>query len=360
MKIELNNISIKKLSQDYTNEDEKGVFGYNGKLSVRPIYQREFIYSDKQRNAVIETVRKNFPLNVIYWAKNNDGTFEVLDGQQRTISICEYIDGNYSIDGMYFHNLTDDQQEKILNYELMVYFCEGSNSEKLEWFKIINIAGEELEAQELRNAVYSGPWLTDAKSDFSKTGCRAYEIGSKYLQGSAIRQKYLETAIKWISENNIEDYMSKHQHKHSAIDLWNYFSSVIDWTEAIFKNYRREMKGVEWGYLYNSHKNDALDPNAIEEEITNLMMDDMVQKKKGIYEYILKRDEKLLNLRAFTDQQKREMYESQKGLCAIRKKPYPIEEMEADHIDPWIEGGKTEVENGQMIHKEENRRKSNK
>lgn len=360
MKIELNQISIRALTEGYINDEEEGVYGYDGKLSIRPIYQREFIYSDKQRNAVINTVSKGFPLNTIYWVENEDNTYEVLDGQQRTISICEYVDGQYSIDGMYFHNLQDDQQEQILEYQLMVYFCQGTDSQKLDWFRTINIAGEKLEEQELRNAVYSGSWLTDAKSDFSKTGCRASQIGSKYLSGSAIRQKYLETAIKWISKNNIEEYMAKQQHKPQAVELWNYFSSVIDWTQAIFPKYRKEMKGIDWGFLYNDFKDETLDPNILEEQVKSLMMDDEVQKKKGIYEYVLRKDEKFLNLRAFTDQQKREMYERQDGLCNIRKKPYPIEEMEADHIDPWSEGGRTDIENGQMIHKEENRRKSNK
>jgi len=360
MKIEENKISVRALTEGYINDEEEGVYGYEGKLSIRPIYQREFIYNDKQRNAVINTVRKGFPLNTIYWVKNEDKTYEVLDGQQRTISICEYVDGQYSIDGMYFHNLQDDQQEQILEYQLMVYFCQGADSQKLDWFRTINISGEKLEEQELRNAVYSGSWLTDAKSDFSKTGCRASQIGSKYLSGSALRQKHLETAIKWISKNNIEEYMAKQQDKPQAVELWNYFSSVIDWTQAIFPKYRKEMKGIDWGYLYNDFKDETLDPNKLEEEVRDLMMDDEVQRKKSIYEYVLRRDENILSLRAFTDQQKREMYESQDGLCNIRKKPYPIEEMEADHIDPWSEGGRTIVENGQMIHKEENRRKSNK
>ena len=360
MKIELHQISIREISEGYINTEEEGVYGYGGNLSIRPIYQREFVYKDKQRNAVIDSINKNYPLNVIYWVKNDDETFEVLDGQQRIISICEYVDGVFDIDGMYFDNLTNDKQDLILNYELMVYFCEGSDSDKLEWFKIINIAGVKLEEQELRNAVYSGPWLTDAKSDFSKNGCRASEIGSKYLTGSAIRQKYLETAIKWISKDDIKKYMAQNQHKSSAIELWNYFSSVIDWTKATFKNYRREMKGIDWGYLYNDYKDKDLDPDKIEKETKELMLDKDVTSNKGIYEYILTRNESCLQIRAFDDVDKREMYEQQNGLCNIRKKPYPIEEMEADHIKPWSKGGKTIIDNGQMIHKEENKKKSNK
>ena len=191
MQIELNRIKIKKIIENYSNNDENGVVGYNGKLNIRPKFQREFVYKDKQRDEVINTVRKGFPLNVMYWCKSEDGNYELLDGQQRTISICEYIVNSFSvkIDGYdkIFDNLTQDQKEQILNYELMVYICEGTDSEKLDWFKIINIAGEELTQQELRNAMYTGEWLTSAKKYFSKSGCPAYSIASDYLNGSTIR-----------------------------------------------------------------------------------------------------------------------------------------------------------------------------
>jgi len=360
MKIDLKRIKVKDIAEDYRNDLEQGVYGYGNKLNIRPIYQREFVYGEKERNAVIDTVMKGFPLNVLYWVRNEDGTFEVLDGQQRTISICEYVKGLFSIDGLFFHSLPDDVQDTINNYELMIYICEGAHSEKLAWFETINIAGKVLSTQEIRNAIFSGTWVTHAKSYFSKTGCPAYMTAKKYLAGEMNRQKYLETAIKWISKDNIRDYMSEHQHNASAVDLWNYFSSVISWVEATFKIYRKEMKGIDWAFLYDDFKDENLNPDELETEIKKLMEDDEVQKKKGIYEYVLRKEEKFLNLRAFTDQQKREMYERQNGLCNIRKKPYPIEEMEADHITPWSEGGKTIVENGQMIHKEENRRKSNK
>lgn len=196
MKIELQEISVRDVVNGYINNDEQGCIAYNGKLNIRPAYQREFVYKEQQRNAVIETIKKNFPLNVMYWVKNEDGTFEVLDGQQRTISICEYVEGNFSLEYQYFHNLEDEEKEQILNYKLMVYFCEGENREKLDWFKIINIAGEKLTNQELRNAIYTETWLTDAKKYFSKTSCPAYNIGNQYLNGSSIRQDYLETAIK--------------------------------------------------------------------------------------------------------------------------------------------------------------------
>ena len=360
MKIELKEIAVKELSEDYIDSQEDGVIGYGGKLDIRPPYQREFIYKDKQRDAVIDTIIKQFPLNVMYWAKRRDGDFEIIDGQQRTISICQYVSGEFSFQNKYFHNLRDDEKEQILNYKLMIYICSGPDSEKLEWFKIINIAGEKLTDQELRNAVYHGSWVSDAKKYFSKKGCPAYGIGSKYLSGSSIRQEYLERSIKWKSNDSINDYMGKHQMDNSAVELWNYFQSVISWVEANFKVYRKEMKGIEWGFLYNDFKNEDLNPDEIEEITKQLMSDDEVTKMKGIYEYILRKDEKYLNLRAFTDNEKRLMYERQDGLCNIRKKPYPIEDMHADHITPWSQSGKTTVENGQMIHKDENRRKSDK
>ncbi|MFZ2149579.1 MAG: DUF262 domain-containing protein [Minisyncoccia bacterium] len=232
MKIQLKEITIKEISNKYINNNEEGVVGYGGRLNIRPKYQREFVYKDKQRDAVIETTRKNFPLNVMYWAKNEDGTFEVMDGQQRTISICEYVAGNFSLNFQYFHNLEETEKNQILNYKLMVYFCEGDDKEKLDWFKTINIAGLKLADQELRNAIYTGEWLTDAKRHFSKSNCPAYNIGSDYLTGSVIRQDYLEAALSWINDGKIEDYMAKHQHDASAEELWKYFQNVIAWVGA--------------------------------------------------------------------------------------------------------------------------------
>lgn len=200
MKIELREITIKELSDGYQDNAEAGVVGYGGKLDIRPPYQREFIYKDKQRDAVIDTVRKDFPLNVMYWAVREDGGYEVIDGQQRTLSVCQYVNGDFSIKGLAFHNLQDDQQGQILGYKLMVYFCTGTASEKLDWFKTINIAGEKLTDQELRNAVYAGPWTADAKRYFSKTGCAGYGLANDYVKGSPIRQEYLETAIEWHAE----------------------------------------------------------------------------------------------------------------------------------------------------------------
>ncbi|WP_462137484.1 HNH endonuclease family protein [Candidatus Mycalebacterium sp.] len=360
MKIELTEITIRELSEGYQDNAEDGVVGYGGKLDIRPPYQREFIYKDKQRDAVIDTITKDFPLNVMYWAVRKDGDFEIIDGQQRTISICQYVKGVFSYEGLYFDNLQDDKQQQIRDYKLMVYLCSGTDSEKLEWFKTINIAGEELTNQELRNAVYSGSWVSDAKRYFSKNGCAAYGLGSDYLKGVAIRQEYLETAIKWISKDDIEEYMGTHQHDKDAVELWKYFQSVINWVKAVFPNYRKEMKGVEWGFLHNEFQSQKFDSVKFENEILTLMQDEDVTNKKGIYEYVLTRKEKHLNIRTFNDNQKREAYERQKGICAKCGEHFELNEMEADHITPWHEGGKTTPENCQMLCKEDNRTKSGK
>ena len=361
MKIELKEITIQELSDGFQDNNENGVVGYGGKLDIRPPYQREFIYKDKQRDAVINTDTKNFPLNVMYWAVRVDGTFEVIDGQQRTISICQYIDGDFAFQNRYFHNLKADEKEKILNYTLMVYVCSGTESEKLEWFKTINIAGEKLTEQELRNAVYTGSWVSDAKRYFSKSGCVAYNIGSDYLNGSPIRQEFLETAIDWISEGKIENYMATHQHDPNATALWLYFQSVITWVNATFTVKRKKfMKGIQWGLFYNKYKDVVFDTKAIEEETARLIADDEVEKKSGIYAYILTKDERYLGIRTFSDSVKQKVYENQKGICPICKNHFDISEMEGDHITPWVEGGKTIEENCQMLCKDDNRRKSSK
>ncbi len=358
MKIKLKEVSVREVVNGYINNDEEGVIGYGGKLNIRPKYQREFVYKDKQRDAVIDTVRRDFPLNVMYWVDNGNDTYEVLDGQQRTISICEYVNGTFSINYQYFHNLEQDEKEQILDYKLMIYFCEGTDKEKLEWFKTINIAGEKLTDQELRNAIYTGEWLTDAKRYFSKNGCVAYGMGGDYLNGSAIRQDYLETTLKWISNDNIEEYMAQHQHDPNANELWLYFQSVINWVKVVFPNYRKEMKGIEWGRLYNTYKDNAYNSAELETKIKALMMDEDVSNKKGIYEYLLDGKEKHLNIREFTPNQKREAYERQEGVCPNCKGHFEIQEMEGDHITPWHSGGKTDAQNCQMLCKECNRRKS--
>lgn len=358
MEIELKEITVQELTKDYQDNEENGVIGFDGMLDIRPPYQREFIYKDKQREAVIDTLTKNFPLNVMYWAVREDGYYEVIDGQQRTISICQFVEGDFAYKNRYFHNLQNDEQKQILDYKIMVYLCSGTDSEKLEWFKTINIAGEKLTDQELRNAVYSGLWISDAKRYFSKSSCAAYGLGSDYLSGTPIRQDYLETTIRWISGDKIEQYMAKQQHEPTANELWLYFQSVINWVKVVFTNYRKEMKGIQWGLLYNEFKGGKFDPKKIETDIIALMQDEDVTNKRGIYEYILNGNEKHLNLRTFTDNQKRESYERQKGICVKCGDHFELTEMEADHITPWHAGGKTEARNCQMLCREDNRRKS--
>lgn len=367
MKIELKSISVRELAEGYRDDSENGVVGFGGKLDIRPPFQREFIYKEAQRNAVIQTIRRDFPLNVMYWAIRPDGSFEIIDGQQRTISICQYVQGDYSIPvgehQLAFHNLEDDQQRQILDYPFMVYFCSGTDSEKLEWFQTINIAGEKLTNQELRNAVYHGSWVTDAKRHFSKIGGPASRIGSDYLNGSPIRQDYLETAIRWISGERIEHYMSAHQHDANANELWLYFQNVINWLDATFKptkEYKKLMKGLEWGPLYDTYKNQIFDTKQIDAEVSRLILDDDVTKKNGIYPYILTRQEKYLSLRAFSEAQKITAYENQHGVCPLCGQHFEKDEMEADHITPWHAGGKTVPENCQMLCRECNRHKSGK
>ncbi len=358
VKIKETKITVKELAKEYMNDDEEGVVGYDGKLNIRPPYQREFVYKDEERDAVIESVRESLPLGEMNWAVNTDGTYEIIDGQQRTVSICEYVDGKFSLNFRFFFNLTEDEKQQILNYELHVNLCEGNDSDKLKWFKRLNIAGVVLTNQEMRNASYTGEWLTDAKRHFSKTGCPAFNMGKGYMKGIPIRQDYLETTIDWISNGNIEDYMSKNQHKPNANELWLYFQNVINWVEVVFPNYRKEMKGVDFGTLYNQFKNTEIDSAKLETEIARLMQDEDVTKKAGIYSYVLTRNEKYLSIRAFTDNQKREAYEHQNGICAKCNQHFEIAEMEADHITPWVMGGKTKSENCAMLCKADNRTKS--
>lgn len=374
MKIEQIKVTVRDVVKNYRDNNEEGVIGLDGKLNIRPKYQREFVYDAKQRDAVLATIRKEFPLNVMYWAVNEDGTYEVLDGQQRTISFCQYANGDFSIDvdghPMAMHNLTQPQRDKILDYELMVYVCEGNEQDKLDWFKTINIAGEKLTDQELRNAVYTGPWLTHAKSIFSKTGCAAHGLSSRYIKANTLRQELLEKALKWKSDGKIEQYMSDHQHDQNANELWLYFQNVIRWVELTFTHYRSEMKNVEWGPLYDEYKDQQFDTAKIERQTAELMQDEDVTKKAGIYPYLLTGVERYLSIRGFSDRDKRATYERQKHKCANGnrcrtpgnsdgQRDFNIEEMEGDHIKPWAEGGKTIPENCQMLCIPCNRQKSN-
>lgn len=357
MEIELRDITVGDLVTEYDDRGDDGVRAYGGLLDVRPPYQREFVYKDKQRDAVISTLRKDFPLNVMYWSVREDGTFEIIDGQQRTISIAQFVVGDFAFEGRYFHNLQDDEKDQVLNYELKVYLCSGTDSERLDWFRTINIAGLQLTDQELRNAVYAGPWVTDAKRYFSKVGGPAVGVGGDYMDGEVNRQKYLETVIKWFNHGDIEGYMAKMQHQSNANELWLYFQNVIAWVKASFPKHRKEMKSVAWGELYNSHKEDPLDPIELEARVVELMSDRDVTKKRGIYPYLLTGEDRYLSLRQFEDNDKREAYERQKGVCPVCRKHFELVEMQADHITPWSKGGKTVPDNCQMLCAEDNRRK---
>jgi len=363
MIVEERKVTIREVTENYFNDAEEGVTGYNDRLDIRPKYQREFVYKDKQRDEVIRSVMRGLPLNVIYWAKTGDDTYEVLDGQQRTISFCEYVDGSFSVDDKYFSNLPTDIQNQILDYELFVYVCDGTDSEKLEWFKIINIVGERLTDQELRNAVYAGSWVTDAKRYFSKTGCAANTFAGDYLKGSSIRQEYLETAISWaaLKDNiSIEEYMARHQHNPTAQSLWSYFRSVIEWVQSVFPKVRREMKWLPWGLYYNEHgKRMDLDPVKLELELQKLLGDEDVTKKSGIYEYLLTGNEKALSIRAFDRRDKLQAYEKQNHKCNLCGEEFEFDEMHGDHILAWSKGGKTVTENCQMLCRDCNIKKTN-
>ena len=370
MKIELKEIKVRDLFEGYKDEGDVGsVVGYSGKLNIRPAYQREFVYDDDKRNEVIRTVKQGFPLNIMYWAICKNNNFELMDGQQRTISICRYVEGDYSVDGKYFHNLTKYEQQKILDYSLTIYVCDGNDKEKLDWFKIINIGGLVLTPQELRNAVYTGPWLVDAKRYFSRTSCPAEHLGKGYIKGDSKRQALLEIALKWIANRDgitIEEYMGKHQYDTTAQELKEYFEEVIYWIKDLFpKPKKNEMENLDWGGFYNEHGKKTYDKDLIAKRVEILMKDKEVSNKKGIFRYLLDDDERHLHLRTFDDDEKLEAYTRQGGICPMcqaenyKQTHYDIKEMEADHIIPWSKGGKTNSDNCQMLCKRHNGMKSN-
>lgn len=368
MKIEDKKIKVKDLVNDYIDLGDDGVFAYGNKLVVRPAYQREFVYNDKQRAAVIDTIFKGFPLNSMYWNKVEDDKYEVLDGQQRTISICQYYKEVFAYNDKFYQNLTEDMKEKFLNYELDVHIVEGDTSEKLEWFRIINTQGEALTNQELLNATYTGPFLSAAKIHFSKNNCPATNLGDGYISGNPIRQVILEKVLQWITDRdgleNHAIYMGKHQNDADDNDLWQYYQQVMNWAKMLFQVEIGITNNQDWGLLYNKYKDKVYNTNALKEELDKLVLDDDVTSKSGIIEYLLsdrsRADEKYLSLRAFTKSQKLQMYKKQEGVCPECNKHYEIGEMEADHIIPWHDGGKTELDNGQMLCKSCNRSKSGK
>ena len=378
MNIQLHEITIRELTENYSDSEELGVRGYNNRLDIRPEYQREFVYDDEKRKAVIDTIMKNLPLNVMYWCHRPDNLttpYEVMDGQQRSISICQYVNSEFSFNQRFFHNLRKDEQERFLSYKLMVYVCDGTDSEKLSWFRTINIAGCQLTNQEILSAIYAGPFVSDAKRYFVKNNSPAYNIAKDIINGTPNRQDYFETALKWISASQsteehkvtIEEYMATHQHDENAYELWSYFKTVIDWATFIFepKSFKKIMKGLNWGLLYDKFGKTTLDRKQLADEIRKLLIDDEVQKKSGIIPYTLTRDEHWLGLREFPIGIKLAVYEKQNHHCANpncphKDKEFNIEEMEGDHITPWKEGGKTVEENCQMLCKECNRRKGTK
>jgi len=371
MIIKEHEIRIRDLVDGYKDNQEDGVYGYHGLLNIRPPYQRELVYDEEKQRAVINSIRNGFPLNVMYFMENEDGTYELLDGQQRTLSICRYWDNQYSlkIDGTpkLFHNLGKEAQDAILNYSIKVYFCKGTVDERKKWFEIINFKGEALTHQELLNAMFSGPWVTDAKKYFSKTGCAAYQLANDYLNNkSAIRQEIFETVLKWIAHKegiDYEEYMAIHQHDASAEPLWNYFKTVIDWVKKVFgcpSNYRPAMKKVDWGILYNKYHQNDFDPKIMEEKVCALINDYEVSRDQGVYEFVFDGDCRHLNLRTFDDRTKKNAYKQQGGICPICEQHFEFSEMQGDHWKPWSKGGTTVPENCKMLCITCNIQKSNK
>lgn len=360
-------LPVRELIEGYLEDDATDrVVAMGGKLDVRPEYQREFVYDEDKQAKVISTVLNGFPLNIMYFVDRHDGTYEVLDGQQRIISICRYALNKFSVkvpaatggsNDVNYPNLFDEMREKFLDYELHVYICEGTDKEKLDWFQVINIAGEELETQEIRNALYHGPWLTDAKSAFSRRGCSAHKYYGKYMAGDCIRQKYLETAFAWKAaqegykgKDAIVNYMMAHRADPDADGLWSYFEAVFRWVQDMFgKDYDPSMKGVAWGLLYNEHKDDNLDPAELQRNMKALLADPEVARKSGIYAYLLTGEEKHLNIRQFDKDVALSMYHQQGGKCAMCGAAKDFKDMHADHIVPWSKGGKTVPENCQML-----------
>lgn len=373
MKIEAIQVTVRDIFDGYADNGDDGVFAYGGRLSIRPPYQREFVYDQARAEAVIQTVLKNFPLNVMYWVKTGPDRYEILDGQQRTLSVMHYLKHQFPItlDGKkyYWDALPDDRYHAILDYPFMIYVCEGETSEKLEWFRVVNIAGARLTDQELRNCVYTGPWLSDAKRYFSKRGCAAKRLSDRYITGDPNRQELLEKALKGISElqgtRDITAYMAAHKSDTDADELWQYFQQVISWVQRIFPTYYADMKGLDWCHLYNIYHTRTYNSSVMALQTRLLHEDEDVQKTKGIYEYLLCRDTdpfagRFLNLRAFDKRDKQAAYSRQQGICPICGGHFAYADMEGDHIKPWSKGGHTTPDNCQMLCRDCNGKKTNK
>ena len=377
-------ITINDICKGFTyNELEgKGLYGLSGKLTIQPEYQRNYIYADGIRDvAVIESILKGYPLGILYFVKTGEDTFEVLDGQQRITSFGRYVIGKFAVkvDGMenYFSGLNEDLQQKILNTKLLVYECEGTETEIKEWFKTINIAGIPLNEQELLNAIYSGKFVTEAKREFSNSQNSNVQKWKAYVKGDVKRQDFLSCALDWVSKGEKEKYMSEHRNSDNINELKTYFTTVIDWISGIFKSVEKEMCGLKWGELYEKYGKNPYNPDEIDKKLKELYADGSVKKRSGIFEYILGGcvDTKLLEIRVFEDRDKRIVYENQTKLanenqlsncplCAIsdnanKTRIWKLSEMDADHVTAWSKGGATDISNCQMLCITHNRAKGN-
>ena len=363
-------VTVGDIARGYINNEEQGIRGYGGQLDIRPPYQREFIYNESEQQAVISTVLKGYPLNVMYWVRRSEDAecpYEVMDGQQRTLSLCEYVDGKFAYDFKNFFNQPADIQKLILDYPLTIYLCEGEPSEKLEWFKTINIAGKPLNEQEINNAVYAGPFVTDAKRHFSKSNCGASRLGKDLVNGRPLRQELLKKALEWMAEHETREgkpqsvvgYMAEHQHDPNANNLWTYFQNVLNWTITNFdlKRFKKIMKGLNWALYYDKYHSTTLDTADLASRISKLILDSDVQKQMGIIPYVLTGDERHLDLRSFPEDIKLAVWEKQHHICPSCQKEFDYEFMEGDHITPCREGGRTVIENCQMLCRECDRRK---
>ncbi|NJN94913.1 MAG: DUF262 domain-containing protein [Anaerolineales bacterium] len=367
----------------YNELEGKGLFGLSGKLTIQPEYQRNYIYADGKKDvAVIESILKGYPLGLIYFNKVRDDVLEVLDGQQRITSFGRFVTNKFAVkdeNGMqqYFSGIASDKQAKILETKLLIYECEGTESEIKEWFKTINIAGVPLNHQELLNAVYSGPFVTLGKAEFSNSQNSNIQKWGAYISGSANRQDFFERALDWVSQGNIGDYMSRHRYDKNITELKAYFNSVIDWVSTVFIDVESEMRGLEWGRLYKAYHHTSYNPARISEEVKKLYGDSYIKNRKGIFEYILggSTDTKLLDVRVFDEATKKTVYSAQTAkaeasgksncpLCAIghdanQNKIWKLNEMDADHVAAWSKGGATDIKNCQMLCKTHNRAKGN-
>lgn len=381
------NITIKDVCDGFVyNELEgKGLFGLSGKLTIQPEYQRNYIYASdggKREAAVIESLLKDYPIGLIYFNKISENTLEVLDGQQRITSVGRFVTDKFAIkdesgNEQYFSGLAKDKKNKILETKLLIYECEGTESQIKEWFKTINIAGLPLNPQELLNAVYSGPFVTLGKEEFSNSQNANIQKWSAYVTGSANRQDFLEQAFDWCSKGNIGDYMSRHRYDTNITELKNYFNSVIDWVSTVFTDTENEMRGLEWGRLYETYRKQPYNSGTVSSEVKRLYADPYVKNRKGIFEYILGGfvDSKLLDVRVFDEATKKSIYAVQTSkatsenisncsLCAIghdanKHKIWNVTDMDADHVSAWSKGGKTTAANCELLCKTHNRAKGN-